>query len=203
MKKSIKVTCDTKLLLPLTELHEIQGDLKEMTKERFEKFRRLVIKKGLWFSLHVWKEVTKSKGKSVIKWWVIDGHGRVKMLRKLRDEEDFEIPNVPCVEIFAASMREAKEAVLAASSSFQRATGQGLYEFMADAGFSLDDLGDFDLPDIDLKEFEEEFFQESSISPNKGATELDQNSFKEFSYQCPRCGFYFNEGGKNEDASNA
>lgn len=177
--KKIRVSCDTKLRIPLDELTEIQGDLKEMTKERYEKFRRLVEKKGLWFACHVWKEGshekktvplcpepppgTRSKNVDILvpaeRWWIVDGHGRKRMLTKMRSE-GYVIPDIPCVEIEAASIKEAKEAVLAASSNFQRATTEGLHAFMHEAGFTMEDLEDIDIPDIDLPKFEEEFFKD-------------------------------------------
>lgn len=194
--KSIRVTCDTKLHIPLDHLNELQGDLKEMTKERYIKFKRLVLKRGIWFALHVWKETSRAKGKTVTKWWIVDGHGRKRMFHELRDVEKFHIPEIPCVEIEAASLKEAKEAVLAASSSFQRATGQGLYEFMEGAGFDSDLIDDYDIPDIDVPSFKTEFYDNEvpdSKQPGDGAEELDRGSFTKFSQQCPKCGFSFNK----------
>jgi hypothetical protein len=172
--RKLLVTCDTKLLIPLDELHEIQGELKEMTQDRYDKFRRLVLKRGIWFALHVWKEVTpvhskseakrvasvtkrQAKDASVVKWWIIDGHGRRRMFVKLR-EDGYAIPDIPCVEIQAASLKEAKEAVLAASSNFQRATSQGLYEFLEGADIDPQALDDYDLPGIDTALFRAEYY---------------------------------------------
>lgn len=171
--KSLRVTCDTKLRIPLDELNEIQGDLKEMTADRYKKFRKLVLKKGIWFTLHVWKErgrtlatsegdrkgklIKASASKPVVKWWIIDGHGRKKMFHALRDE-GYKIPDLPCVEIEAANIKEAKEAVLAASSQFQRTTGQGLYEFVEEAGFKPEVIDDFDLAEINASKWKEEFY---------------------------------------------
>lgn len=172
--KSLRVTCDTKLLLPLDQLYELQGDLKEMTKERYEKFRRLVEKKGIWFAMHVWKEVVQvhskseakrvaalkkktAEGSTVVKWWIVDGHGRRRLFSRLR-KEGYSIPPLPCVEIQASSMKEAKEAVLAASSSFQRVTGQGLYEFIEAGGFEPAVLDDYEVADIDTPDFVDEFY---------------------------------------------
>lgn len=153
--KVLQVTCRTQLAIELDNLNEIQGELKEMTIDRYKKFRRLVEKRGIWFALHVWKELIVQNGVSLVKWWIIDGHGRKRMFHKMR-EEGWSIPPIPCVEIEAADLKTAKEAVLAASSSYQRPTSQGLREFLGEEDPGL--LDDFDLPDIDIPEFLQEFY---------------------------------------------
>lgn len=160
--KSLRVTCDTQLRIPYTDLHELQGDLKEMTKERYAKFRALVLDKGIWFACHVWRDTSDQQAvvAGTAKMWIIDGHGRKKLFQTMADE-GYDIPPIPCVEIQAASIKEAKEAVLAASSNFQRATGQGLYEFMETAGLTMDQVAGFDLPDIDLPKFKREFYDDA------------------------------------------
>jgi hypothetical protein len=184
-KKVIRVTCDTKLRIPLDEMHGLQGKLKTAPIESYNRFRKLVLKRGVNFSFHVWKEVEKvhsasvakrvaaQKGMSydgatVVKWWIVDGHLRRLLLTKLRDEEGYTVPDLPCVEIEATSLKDAKQQVLAASSSFHKTTKDGLYEFMNDAGLVYEDLEAFELSDIDLPEFRMEFFDEPAAAEEKG-----------------------------------
>ncbi len=87
MEKTIRVTCDTKLNIPLDELHEIQGELKTMSVESYLKFSKLVEKKGIWFASHVWKEPCEINGKKSFRWNLVDGTGRRRMFVKMREEE--------------------------------------------------------------------------------------------------------------------
>lgn len=174
MKKSIRVTCDTKLRIPLDELNALQGKLKTAPLESYERFRKLVLKKGVNFSLHVWKElvpVVKKGGKerTTVKWWIIDGHLRKLLLQKMRDDEGYEIPPLPCVEIEAANLADAKQQVLAGSSQFHKTTKEGLYEFMTETGLVYEDVAAFELPDIDMPEFKMEYFDDpASVAEDGG-----------------------------------
>lgn len=152
--KSVRITCDTKLRIPYSELHGIQGVLKSMTKENFSKLRRWILEDGFNFAIHVWKEeTTKVKKKPVVKWWIIDGHGRREIVRYLVEEEGYLCDALPCVEIEASSYKQAKRKVLNASSSFNTMTNDGLYSFMTDAELGLDEMEDFVLAEIDMPEF--------------------------------------------------
>ena len=167
VSKSLRVTCDTKLTVALDDLHGIQGAMKEMTEERYQKFRRLIIRDGINFSMHVWREPLEKKK---FRWWIIDGHGRHALLVKMR-AEGYVVPPIPCVEIEASSFRDAKRRVLAASSSFHRATPQGVYEFLSDIEMPLEEIADYDLPDIDVPEFLAEF---ADVAPTDMPTLSDE-----------------------------
>lgn len=192
--QEIGVSCRTELALPLDELHAIQGDLKTMSPENRNKLRNLIIKNGINFPVHVWKEVRdRGESDSAVVWWIIDGHGRVEELRSMR-ADGFLIPEIPCVEIFAKDMRDAKEKVLAASSCFQRIDPDGLHNFLEELEVGPDLLGNYDLPNVDLETFEAEFYDVEPEEPKgKGSEELDRKSFTEFKQSCPRCGFSFDD----------
>lgn len=195
MPTKIQVTCKTSLNIPLDELHEIQGELKEMTEESYLKFRRLIEKRGIWFASHVWKEpLGKKDGKNAFRWCIVDGTGRRRALLKIR-ADGCKIPPVPCVEIEAKNLKDAKAAVLASSSQFHNATPQGLYEFITDAGLTVDDLAEYEVSGIDHDKFLVEFFDVpvSDQKQSEGAAELDKGTFTKFSQECPRCGFSFGE----------
>jgi hypothetical protein len=158
--KELLITCDPDqrlLRLPLDELNELQGDLKEMSLEDYEKFRALVIRDGVNFAMHVWKELQTVKSSKVFKWWIIDGTGRKRMFTKMRDMDGFTIPPLPCVEIYAASMEEAKLQILSASSAFHKMTHQGLYEFSQGINLPVAKLEKYSLPHVDLPKYKAEF----------------------------------------------
>ncbi len=162
-----------------------------MSVESYTKFRRSVEKRGIWFASHVWKEPRTVDGKKGFRWCIVDGTGRRRMFAKMREDGD-DIPPIPCVEIEAANLKEAKEAVLAASSVYHKMTPDGLYEFMDHAEIDMAGLETFDLP-INMEKFEESFFTDPAVSDEDGSTELDRGTFTKFSQQCPKCGFSFDD----------
>lgn len=168
MAKQIRITCDTKLRIPYNQLHGIQGGLKILTAENFEKLRKQILREGVTFAIHVWKQVSKSKGKTVVKWWIVDGHGRHIVITTLIEKDGYSCAPLPCVEIEAKSFEDAKRKVLAASSSYHSMTKDGLYEFMSGSGITIEQLEEYTLPEIDFQEFKMEFYD----SPEK-ASEKD------------------------------
>lgn len=182
--KTLKVTCDTKLRIPLDELHELQGELKEMSTDRYAKFRKLVLKHGIWFAMHVWGGRAKLGDKfgklSDGKWYIEDGHGRKRMFTEMRDKEKYGIPDLPCVEIFAKDMEEAKQAIMAASSRFQKITGDGLSAFATDAGFTVEELADdYELADVDMDKWKDEYHNEGALLPELGG---DKAPFQQMAF---------------------
>lgn len=165
MTKQILITCDPEkrlLRIPLEHLNELQGDLKEMSREDYEKFRALVIKDGINFAMHVWKEMFPiDDDLKAFKWWIIDGTGRKRMLTTMRDMDGFTVPPLPCVEIFAANIDDAKLQILSASSSFHKMTHQGLYEFTQGINLPPANLiKNYSLPHVNLPKYMEEFHVE-------------------------------------------
>lgn len=196
MEKTIRITCDTKLHIPLSELNDIQGKLKEMTKESFVKLRKWILTDGFNFPIFVWKELELKNGKNLSRWLIIDGHGRKHVVNYLVTEEGYTCPPLPCVEIEAGNYLEAKRKVLNVSSSYNSMTSQGLYEFMSDVGLGIEGLEEgFSFPEINIDKFAVEFFEdpqpdpEPVISEKETVTfEVDPNSKKN---ECARCGYRF------------
>lgn len=166
----IKITCSPtiELRLPLDELIPIQGELKILTSENYEKLKKSILTHGFKFPMFVWKEVTTvqtrvlgGKPTTTIKWYVLDGHGRRRVLQHLRDDDGHEIPPIPCVEITADTLGEAKKLVLLISSQYHTITEDGLYEFMSsgsiDLSFLEEETADL-VPSIEV--FKNNFFQD-------------------------------------------
>lgn len=170
--KSIKIACDTKLRIPFSELHWLQGELKSMSRDDFALLKQKIEAKGFTFALHVWRGDDD-------KWWIVDGHGRQGVIKHLVDIDGYDCPNLPCVQVEAASLEAAKDLILDSSSIYHRVTKQGLYEFLNGMGLEgvemLDRLGEVNIPDISLPEFKMEFFD----SPESGGVQVDQNLINE------------------------
>jgi hypothetical protein len=178
--EQIRITCDTKLRIDYRELNGIQGALKMLSRENFNKLRRHILKDGVNFPLCVWKELTKVKSKTVTKWWIVDGHGRHAVLRFLIEEEGLKCEPLPCVEIEAVNLADAKRKVLNASSSFHTMTKDGLYQFMTDLELGIEALEDFELPEIDIPEFREEFYGDpaASVEPEGDPKKVEFDAYQ-------------------------
>lgn len=162
----IRIESKIELRVELDHLTPLQGSLKELSVEAYQKLKKSILTHGFKFPIFVWRENKEIQsrimgGKPLIATtnWILDGHGRRLVLLKLR-EEGYTVPALPCVEIPGDSLESAKRDVLLISSQYQHMTGDGLYEFMSDAGITVDELDAYDLPHIDMEEFRQEFFED-------------------------------------------
>lgn len=180
--KKIRVACDVKDHLPVGELVPFQGDLKSLAEEDYKKLRSEILTTGFAFPINVWKSDKN---------YIVSGHQRVRTI-KYMEKEGYEIPPLPVVYIEAKTIKEAKRRVLQDVAQYGRVESQGIYEFMSEADLTFEDLNQsFRLPDINMEDFELEFFKDSSDSGSVGSTELSQSDFETLKQKCPSCNFEF------------
>jgi len=150
MDKVIKIECTGTENLDIDSLTELQGNLKELSKENYELLKASLLKYGFCFPVFCWKD-----GKT---FFILDAHQRCKTLKKLRTE-GYTIPDLPTCFINAKDKIEAKEKLLQLSSNYGKITQDGLYEFLNEPNFEIDPLllEDIDLPEINMSEFNNEF----------------------------------------------
>jgi len=131
------------------DLTPLQGKLKGLSDENFNKLRKSILEKGFKLVLHVWQ----SGGVN----YLIDGHQRAYVLQQLK-KQGYEVPEIPCAMVQARTYSEAKETVLLAVSQYGKLDKDGFDEFIEGEDFELDD---FDFPDVgadffDVEETDEE-----------------------------------------------
>lgn len=102
-------------LVKISELKPLQGNLKDLSTENYNKLKNSLIKHGFNFPVFVWNG------------YLIDGHQRQRVM--LKENWDLEIP---VVEIQAENVEDAKEQLLKATSQYGKITIEGLDEFMPD-----------------------------------------------------------------------
>jgi len=137
--------------MDIADLREFQGDLKSLSAADYEKLRGEILQLGFSFTFAVWKSGTNA--------FILDGHQRKRTLMKMR-EEGWRIPPVPVSFTFADSFKEAKQKLLGAASQFGKIEGQGLYEFMAEAQITVDELAErVRFPELDMQMFRQEYFE--------------------------------------------
>jgi hypothetical protein len=139
MAKSVEIKVEKNLEhISVDSLEPLQGELKTLSEANHTKLRKSMLEKGFKLSLHVWKNGGVN--------YLIDGHQRVHVLKKMQDE-GIEIPPIPCVIVQARTYSEAKETVLLAVSQYGKLNKTGFQDFIEGEDFEIDD---FDFPDFDL-----------------------------------------------------
>lgn len=154
--QQIRVEADERLpRIELEKLSELQGDLKSLSTENYDKLRSSIVNRGFFVPVFVWNNGKESK--------LLDGHQRLRVLKTLKDE-GFTVPKIPFVSINAKSEVDAKEKLLAITSAYGKIEKDGLYEFIQGLNENMV-VTDFQLPNIDALKFMDEFFNDELMQP--------------------------------------
>ena len=153
MKKEIRIAYGELVHLELDDIHILQGELVELSDEEYVKLARNIIETDFAFAPHVWLDPADDKYK------LVDGTQRKKVMTKLRDEDGYKIPKIPCVPVLAPTYKAACERVLQGRSQFGKMTDQGLYEFIHSNGLEIDRIvKNYTFPEFSLPNFSDYFF---------------------------------------------
>ena len=163
----VRLACRSAMTLELDAMHELQGDLKELSKENYARLKNEISETGFAFAPHVWSDGSK--------WFLVDGHQRRRVLQKMR-EEGWRIPPIPVVPVEARDLKEAKRRVLQGTSQYGEMTEDGLYEFMNASGLALPDIEAFRLPDIDTEHFKDNFFEDPPTDKDDDVPEIPKEA---------------------------
>ena len=190
MQTHIVIACEGAATVPYTKIKNFQGDLKDISPEDYERLKEQILDHGFNSPVHVWKHRNQL--------WNLDGHQRIKVLSGLEDE-GYKIPDIPINYIKAKNMADAKRILLSKVSQYGKVTPQGMYNFMADANITNDEMKEhFRIPDLDFDKFNEDFFGEPRKTVAEGAKEIDTDDYaSSLVHKCPRCGFKFGKGAPN------
>lgn len=143
--KTIHIKCEAKEYIQLDDLIPLQGDLKSITKEDFDKLKKSLISDGIPLGFHVWHDKDKV--------YIADGHHRRLALLALRDE-GYHIPALPCNPVKANNKKEAAKIVLISNSRYARMSQESISDFMIDFELDLSDLDNIDIPELNMDDFE-------------------------------------------------
>lgn len=142
---TIEISCQGYTKVPIDELKDLQGNLKDLTEENYVRLRNSMTKFGFSFPVFMWIDSEGTK-------WVIDAHQRLRTLRKMK-EEGWTIPDLPADIIQAKDKVEAKKKLLLLNSRYGKMTREGFDEFVDEVGFEVDgeDIEDLlVLPEIEM-----------------------------------------------------
>lgn len=144
--EAIKISCKASKTIPLNDLIPLEGDLKSLSKEDFQKLRASIIRYGISYPFFVWPNGGKA--------YLLDGHQRDRVLREMRDE-GFTVPRLPVDFIEAKDEKEAKEKILLLSSQYGKMTESSLIEFIESGDLELGNLKEIiDFPEVNLDSIE-------------------------------------------------
>jgi hypothetical protein len=148
-KKTVRVEVEKTGSLALNLLTPLQGDLKVLDKENYEKLKLEILTDGFSFSVSVWENPKDGKI------YILDGHQRYATLVKMK-EEGYIIPQVPVEFVKAKDMKQALRKLLAAAGQYGRATEDGLHEIIKRASISPEELmSKFNFNELNLAAFTE------------------------------------------------
>ncbi len=143
-------------MMPLSEIKELQGQLKELSVEGYEKLKKSIIEHGFSFPI----EVAVINGRP---YGILDGHQRLRTVREMVRREGYILPDgrLPVCFTQCRDREQAGRLILHAISQYARVQEEGLYSFAND--FKIDPkslVSDFDIPDFDTERFLGGYFED-------------------------------------------
>lgn len=171
--KTIRIECKGSTEVDIDELVPLQGNLKTLMDEDYEKLKDSILTLGFSDPYSIWiHDGTK---------YTHDGHERTLTLMRMR-QEGYEIPKLPASEIFAKDKTEAKKKLLANDSRYGKISESGLTDFMneEDSSFTVEDVAFIEIPEFDFETGEDE----DATPGNTGISEPKEVT-------CPECSAKF------------
>ena len=166
MKKltEIPITCKGQKYIPIQNLQDFQGNLKELSIVQFEKLKESILKHGFSFPVFVWNNS------------ILDGHQRIFVVNDLL-KNGYSIGKIPCVEIEAKDKKEAAEKLLFLNSRYAKITEDGLIGFIDEVGIDDSILKNMDFADVDFDEMMQRQFLTSlsDIGFDKELSEIEKD----------------------------
>ena len=160
-KKKIRIECEGVGTLALSMMNPLQGDLKTLSKENYEKLKHLILTEGFSFPFNLWENPDDAQ------FYILDGHQRKFTLEKMRDEEGYSVPELPFNWVKAPTLEGAKRKLLAAASQFGTVNKAGVLEFLSDMSITAEDiLASFNMPEVSLPDIVVEKFSLNEVDEN-------------------------------------
>lgn len=118
--------------ISIYELKELQGNLKDFSKEAYEKLKNRILEVGFKYPFYVWKDDQENC------YYYIDGHHRAKTLLKMKDEGIMIPEFYPVIEIEAKNKKDAATELLHLNSNYGKMTQNGLSDYIK--GFNIEKI---------------------------------------------------------------
>lgn len=161
--KTISIKCETKDVLNITEMTELQGKLKARSDIDYDKIKLSIIKYGFSFPFFC----ARLDGKN----YILDGHGRFATLCMMQ-KDGYLIPDLPVVYVDCKDVKEAKQKLLRLNSSYGKLTKESVLEFAEDIDLNFDEIA---LPDTVI-DFTDQSGEIAETEGDDEAPEVDEKS---------------------------
>jgi hypothetical protein len=149
----VRIECEGFSSAPLDSFKELQGELKTLPPAHFEALRTEIQEHGFSFAVHVWKGL---QGDEL---HLLDGHQRIRTLKKMRDS-GWAVPPIPYSLVDAKDYHEAKLKLLAGASQYGETSENGLAKFLQDVKIDPIKLAaQYPLPKLEMPKFLEKFMK--------------------------------------------
>lgn len=141
--ETIKVECTGAGELALSLLTPMQGELKTLSDENYEKLKKEILVDGFSYPIAVWE----NKDDGII--YILDGHQRYHVLEKMK-KEGYQIPQIPVVFVVASDYQQAKRKLLAAASQYGNYNHEGFLKFVGTSMDFTELATSFNFPGMDM-----------------------------------------------------
>lgn len=186
-KKTVKIACKGAGTMGLPLLTALQGDLKTLHKDDYEKLKKEIAEDGFSFPVAVWEDPKQAKI------YILDGHQRVATLQKMKDD-GWVIPEIPVVLVEAKDIKQAKHKLLAAASQYGTVNEEGFLKFIGSINIDQEALvSNFRFPEIDLIDLFKDV--DGSVADDEEETAVATVAMRSASDQVRQVQLFFN--GKN------
>lgn len=165
----IDIAVDTGTTIPLSNLIEFQGNLKELDGANLEKLKTRIVDLGFTVPFFVWDDGGVYR--------ILDGHQRKVALMSLV-AEGWEVPELPVVVIPAKSESHAKEILLTVTSQYGEFNVDVLQQWCEDLDDSIAQTLRFVAEEITM-----------DLDLDLGFAEEEPEAEKIKSTTCPDCGY--------------
>lgn len=193
-KKTVLIACRGAGTIAFNLLTPLQGGLKTLSDENYQRFRLEIEKDGFIEPISIWED--EESGKT----YVLNGHQRLETLRRMKDE-GWTVPQIPVSFVVAADLADAMRKILALASQYGVVNPQSLHTYASDIGVSTAEILErYSFADFDMDRYMKEFSDVPS-SPigtvhveshdRSKSNEISEDDFQEFAHKCPRCSFEF------------
>lgn len=129
--QKVEVKCFGSEEKDIDELVALQGELKTLAPDDYEKLKNRILEFGFLEPITIWRDRNE----------ILNGHQRVTALSKMREEGYF-VPSIPVNSISVRDKAEAKRVILSLTSQYGRMSEDSLAEFMREAEINIEDLLD-------------------------------------------------------------
>lgn len=170
-QRTIRISCKGSRVLPWDDLHPFQGNLKDLSLENFERLKHEILTEGFTDPINAWYDPDQER------WFILDGHQRLRVVQILVEEEGYFCPPLPIAEVLADSYDNAKKKLLGLASQYGNVTSQGLFEFAQEAEIELEELHRrYSFPEIDMSDYAAEHYVDipAHLKKDQWSSDLDK-----------------------------